>query len=475
MLRTSPLALLLSALSASLTACAGSPGRTVVGVAQHDLQCENVEVNKISNNRFGAYGCGRGAVYAQICEQGKSCTWGRLRHGHESAISMKDSAAAQAAQPTPPRQVLAAPPPPSREVHPAPAPGAPEAIPAPPPGSSGGEAADAAVAPAADANVEQGGTAPAPPADPQAPVPLSQGALSEPYQTQVPVQEYTQRSEQPPPVPLAETRPPMPAPNYIWVSGYWWWNSPTWVWAPGYWCPPRVGFTYMPGSWYWSAGYWWYGPGGWAYPGSRVIVHRVDPRPTTYATVRSFTPHRVVAGPTTPRASAGLASTSPRAGDTGFRPSSSPLHRYPSSSGVAPRASVSGRPGSIGRVVTPGASVPRISAPNARGTVSSNSYRSSSFHNAPPRISQPRGLSSGSMNYSTPRASSPSYSAPRMSSPSYSAPRMSSPSSFSAPRMSSPRMSSPRMSSPRMSAPSHSAPRMSAPRMSAPRGGGGRR
>jgi hypothetical protein len=58
--------------------------------------------------------------------------------------------------------------------------------------------------------------------------------------------------------------PPMPAPGYIWVPGYWAWNGDDYYWVPGTWVlPPEVGFLWTPGYWGWSdgaylwhAGYW---------------------------------------------------------------------------------------------------------------------------------------------------------------------------------------------------------------------------
>lgn len=484
MLRITGLAVTLGALASG---CAGSTQQTVVRVAQHDLACDRVEVDEIAKNRYGAFGCGRGAVYTQLCDPGQSCRWGRLRHGHERALGGQGAAAADGRQVTqggeqPPRLILPAPAPNAREVLPAPAPQGRAVLPAPglpapglpAPGKNGASDANNAEgqAPAGNAGTEgaagsegaekpesdasgtgaqadgaSAANAPAAPApDPEAPLSLSQGLLSDPYQTTVPAEQTSQRSELPPPVPLQEARPPAPSPTYVWVGGYWWWGSHNWMWLPGYWSAPRMGFSYVPGGWYWANNYWWYGPGGWAYPGSRVIVHRVPPRPTTYATVRSFTPNRAVFDGRGPRASAGLAHgvAGPKRmpGDTGFRPSDSPLRSYPTgtprrsadaSSGMStPRQSAG-----VGRVITPGQRVPNQNYGLQRG------------------FSTPRGYS-GSPHVSPPRMGSPHTSSPRMSAP---------------PRMSTPHMSSPRMSAPRMSAPRMSAPRMSSPRMSSPRGG----
>ena len=36
--------------------------------------------------------------------------------------------------------------------------------------------------------------------------------------------------------------PPMPAPGYTWVAGYWYGVGPGRVWRPGYWAAPRAHF-----------------------------------------------------------------------------------------------------------------------------------------------------------------------------------------------------------------------------------------
>jgi len=257
--------------------CASSGSRAaVVSIATHDLSCEHVDIAEVSQDKYAAYGCGRGAVYTQLCDDG-GCRWGRLRHGHESSI------AAGSQNPiAEPREVLPAPAPEPRQVLPAPAAQPREVLPAPPPDASAPGAVQGA-------STLQQGAAPAP-------LSLADGELSQPYQTEIPAQPVAQQTTEPPPVPLVETRPPPPYYNHVWITGYWWWGAgPRWVWAPGYWCPPYYGYSYIPGSWYWSAGYWYYGPGGWARPGTTVIIHRgFPPRPSTVAVTRAFTPHRVV-------------------------------------------------------------------------------------------------------------------------------------------------------------------------------------
>lgn len=297
-------------LVAGLSACATIP-TDVSRTARADLSCPDVEVTKLASGRYGASGCGKGAVYAEVCDA-SGCRVGRLRHGHEVEIGQRIEPPTQAA----PREVIAAPGPEQRDVLPAPAAPDREILPAPAPAGASAESS--------------GGESSAAPA-PQTPVPLSQGDLSAPYEAEVPAAPTPQMVNNAPPEPLVEDRPSAPAPTYVWVGGYWWWGTSNWLWVPGYWCSPMVGYSYMPGYWYWSVGYWNYWPGGWGYPGSTVIVHTVAPRPRNVVTVRAFQP-RVQARPTVAVTSGVRATAGTRPGAAprpGFSPRSSPLMRYP--------------------------------------------------------------------------------------------------------------------------------------------------
>ena len=41
-----------------------------------------------------------------------------------------------------------------------------------------------------------------------------------------------------PPAPIVETRPVVPGPGYVWISGYHNWNGSAYVWTPGRWERP---------------------------------------------------------------------------------------------------------------------------------------------------------------------------------------------------------------------------------------------
>ena len=55
-----------------------------------------------------------------------------------------------------------------------------------------------------------------------------------------------------------------PAPDYVWVGGYWARRSSGWVWVGGRWvAPPRPGVVWVPGRWephprghVWVSGHW---------------------------------------------------------------------------------------------------------------------------------------------------------------------------------------------------------------------------
>jgi len=417
------------ALFALLGACAGTP-KQVTSVAQIDLGCEQIQTAEIAPNRYAASGCGRGGVYARLCGAGE-CSWVRLR-GSEQPQAVSSPAVATGN--SPPREVIQAPPPAPREIIQAPPPAQREIIPAPPP--AGQSAAPAPSAP----DVNQ--ATPAATGDGQLqsytpePTPLSQGELSKPYQTEIPVQPVAQRVEYPPPAPLIEQRPPPPRSSYVWVGGYWSWGMNSWLWAPGYWCAPRYGFSYVPGSWYWANNYWWYGPGGWARPGSTYIVHHVGPRSDRYRVTRSFSPYRTTQGQpsrmgtnsfgggpgsapsrmgtTSYGANGGGAVNAPSrmgttaypshlgnggrparmgavSADRGYTPQGSPLYRYPTTVAPAARPSRMGavRPGAVNggnggfsRSVQPssGSSPQRFGA----GTASPGSVNNSNvFRSAP--------------------------------------------------------------------------------------------
>jgi hypothetical protein len=101
----------------------------------------------------------------------------------------------------------------------------------------------------------------------------------EPIEKKIPAEEPEQTSaEAPPSQPMDDERPEQPGPDYIWVTGYWWWTDRTYMWVPGYWAlPPRTSYVYVSGYWTYRGIRWIYVRGGWAKPNTTAIV--VYPRP----------------------------------------------------------------------------------------------------------------------------------------------------------------------------------------------------
>jgi hypothetical protein len=69
----------------------------------------------------------------------------------------------------------------------------------------------------------------------------------------------------PPPLPVYNSIPPAPYPNYMWTPGYWAWGPAGYYWVPGTWvAPPQTGLYWTPGYWGWTgSGYGW-NDGYWA-------------------------------------------------------------------------------------------------------------------------------------------------------------------------------------------------------------------
>jgi hypothetical protein len=103
----------------------------------------------------------------------------------------------------------------------------------------------------------------------------------------------------PPPLPVYNTIPPAPYPNYMWTPGYWAWGPAGYYWVPGTWvAPPQTGLYWTPGYWGWTgsgygwnAGYWapqvgFYGgvDYGFGYPGTGFYGGQWQPSGFSYNT-----------------------------------------------------------------------------------------------------------------------------------------------------------------------------------------------
>ncbi|WMW79346.1 YXWGXW repeat-containing protein [Undibacterium cyanobacteriorum] len=71
------------------------------------------------------------------------------------------------------------------------------------------------------------------------------------------------QTETAPPPPMQEVITVAPAPGYLWVNGFWYWEGGRHVWRAGYWAPPRVGFTWFPHRWERVGVHWHFRPGHW--------------------------------------------------------------------------------------------------------------------------------------------------------------------------------------------------------------------
>ena len=76
-----------------------------------------------------------------------------------------------------------------------------------------------------------------------------------------------------PPAPRYEVTP-APRAGYIWVPGYWDWDSHRHVWHKGRWEHERAGYTYMPNRWEQRNGKWSLERGRWEH--EHVASNRRD-------------------------------------------------------------------------------------------------------------------------------------------------------------------------------------------------------
>jgi hypothetical protein len=67
----------------------------------------------------------------------------------------------------------------------------------------------------------------------------------------------------PPELPVYD-QPPLPAPGYLWVPGYWSYGPEGYFWVPGTWVePPAPALVWTPGYWGWSDGTYVWNEGYW--------------------------------------------------------------------------------------------------------------------------------------------------------------------------------------------------------------------
>lgn len=69
---------------------------------------------------------------------------------------------------------------------------------------------------------------------------------------------------QPPPAPLRDTMSPQPAPDEVWIPGYWAWRDNQQQWIAGHWeTPPHPGATWVPPRWEQRGSDWVFVDGYW--------------------------------------------------------------------------------------------------------------------------------------------------------------------------------------------------------------------
>jgi hypothetical protein len=68
----------------------------------------------------------------------------------------------------------------------------------------------------------------------------------------------------PPPSPVDEAPSSRPAPQAIWVTGYWHWTGMQYTWIPGHWDTPPPGHRWRAPRYSLHDGVYVYEPGGWS-------------------------------------------------------------------------------------------------------------------------------------------------------------------------------------------------------------------
>ena len=93
------------------------------------------------------------------------------------------------------------------------------------------------------------------------------------YAYDYPIEAYRE-----PPPPLVEYIPPAPGPDYVWISGYWWWNGRRYVWIPGHWARrPYPGYVWVRAGWVYRGGRYVFVPGFWVHVSRAPKYHYVHP------------------------------------------------------------------------------------------------------------------------------------------------------------------------------------------------------
>lgn len=96
---------------------------------------------------------------------------------------------------------------------------------------------------------------------------------------------YDQPVRLPPPPPRHEYLGYPPAPDYVWITGYWGWGGARYEWMPGRWEAPRQGYQWVPHRWERNGDQWRQSGGRWEQDNRQrtmpppAVVPQSAPRP----------------------------------------------------------------------------------------------------------------------------------------------------------------------------------------------------
>jgi hypothetical protein len=95
------------------------------------------------------------------------------------------------------------------------------------------------------------------------PLAIALGASAAPFTAHAQIALDVSVTEPPPELPVYE-QPPLPAPGYIFMPGYWAYGDEGYYWIPATWVePPEPGLLWTPGYWGWNSGRYLFNAGYW--------------------------------------------------------------------------------------------------------------------------------------------------------------------------------------------------------------------
>jgi hypothetical protein len=95
------------------------------------------------------------------------------------------------------------------------------------------------------------------------PLAIALGASAAPFTAHAQIALDVSINQPPPELPVYE-QPPLPAPGYIFMPGYWAYGDEGYYWVPATWVePPEPGLLWTPGYWGWNSGRYLFNAGYW--------------------------------------------------------------------------------------------------------------------------------------------------------------------------------------------------------------------